>query len=259
MRSYPSWIAGLRYRGPEGTNRGRYCVRYLNPGAALDLLSEPSNPHDDHAVAVKHRGHHLGYIPARHAWVGRALIDENEALNCTVDKIETVGWLFPRASFVGLRIAIIEDHQVAKARVAASNHSDDMPRLKLEEKARDACLDGLRVLDYIAPPSHSSSSEMNIEASYIEARLAMSGFEHDPALVDTLIGIAQGLVVRRPSFIRSVNAIAAHDEHYKLVCDAAKQIVGISGPNQFQSEALSRLLAPGSKFHDKRRQHVEAQ
>lgn len=119
-----------------------------------------------------------------------------------------------------------------------------MARLKLEEKAPDVCLDGLRVLDYMAPPSHSSSSEMNIEASYIEAKLAMSGFEHDAALVDTLIGVAQGLVVRRPSFIRAVNAIAAHDEHYKVVCDAAKQIVEVSGQNQFQLEALSRLLAP---------------
>lgn len=62
MRTYPSWIAGLRYRGPDGTNRGRYCVHNLNPGVALDLLAEPSNPHDNHAVAVKHRGHYLGYI-----------------------------------------------------------------------------------------------------------------------------------------------------------------------------------------------------
>jgi HIRAN domain len=248
MRSYPSWIAGLRYRGPDGTNRSRYCVRNLNPGTELDPFPEPSNPHDDHAVAVKHRDHHLGYIPARHAWIAKALIDENEALDCKVNKIETVGWLFPRASFVGLRVAIIEDRQTAKAGVPTSNHSDDMARVKLEHKARDACLDGLRVLDYIAPPSHSFSSEMNIEASYIEARLAMSGFEHDPALVDTLLGVAQGMVVRKPSFVRAVNAIAAHDEHYKLVCDAAKQLVEISGPNAFQSEALNRLLAPGRKF-----------
>lgn len=254
MRSYPSWIAGLRYRGPDGTNRSRYCVRNLNLGTALDLFPEPSNPHDSRAIAVKHRGHHLGYIPARHAWIGEALIDENEALNCKVDKIETVGWLFPRASFVGLRVVIIEDRQAARVvRVPASNRTDDMKRLKLEQKARDACLDGLRVLDYIAPPSHYFSSEMNIEASYIEARLAMSGFEHDSALVDTLIGVAQGLVVRKPSFVRAVNAIAANDEHYKLVCGAAKQLVGISGPNQFQSEALSRLLAPGSKFSGKGR------
>jgi hypothetical protein len=93
---------------------------------------------------------------------------------------------------------------------------------------------------------------MNIEASYVEARLAMSGFEHDSALVDTLIGVAQGLVVRKASFVRSVNAIAGHDEHYKLVCDAAKQLVEISGPNQFQFEALTRLLRAGDRLPGKR-------
>jgi hypothetical protein len=254
VRSYPSWIAGLRYRGPDGTNRGRYCFRNLKLGTELDLFPEPDNPHDDHAVAIKHSGHHLGYIPARHSWIGEALIDENETLNCKVGRIETVGWLFPRASFVGLWVAIIEDRRATKPRDPPSSRTDDMARLKLEQKAREACLDGLRVLDYIAPPSHYFSSEMNIEASYIEARLAMSGFEHDSALVDTLIGVSQGLIVRRPSFVRAVNAIAGHDAHYKLVCDAAKQLVEISGPNQFQSEALSRLLNAGSRFRGKKPQ-----
>jgi hypothetical protein len=104
----------------------------------------------------------------------------------------------------------------------------------------------------MAPSNHFFSSEMNIEASYVEARLVMSGFDHDPALVDSLIGIAQGLVVRKPSFVRAANAIAAHDQHYNLVCDAAKQLVEISGPNQFQSEALSRLLAAKNKFSSKK-------
>lgn len=251
MRSYRSWIAGLRYRGPDGLNRGSYCAHNLQVGSGLDLIPEPDNPYDDHAVAVKHKGHHLGYIPARHSWIGDALIDEGAVLSCDVDKIETVGWLFRRASFVGLRIAVMKERQPTKENTPSSR-PEDAPRRKLEEKARDACLDGLRVLDYIAPPNHSFSSEMNIEASYVEARLAMSGFEHDPALVDTLIGFAQGLVVRKPTFVRSVNAIAAHDAHYALVCDAAKQLVEVSGRNQFQSEALNRLLTARNKFAKKK-------
>jgi hypothetical protein len=247
VRSYRSWIAGLRYRGPDGTNRGRYCAYNLKVSTRLDLIPEPDNPHDQYAVAVKHKGHHLGYIPARHSWIGDALNDEGAVLGCDVDKIETVGWLFRRASFVGLRITITKDRQPTKPKIPPCR-SEDALRQKLEQKARDACLDGLRVLDYIAPPNHSFSSEMNIEASYVEARLAMSGFDHDPALVDTLIGIAQGLVVRKPSFVRAVNAIAAHEEHYNLVCDAAKQLVEVSAPNQFQSEALSRLLTARNKF-----------
>lgn len=251
MRSYPSWIAGLRYRGPDGINRGRYCAHNLKVGSGLELIPEPDNPHDDHAVAVKHKGHHLGYIPARHSWIGDALIDEGAVLGCDAGQIETVGWLFRRANFVGLRVTIMNERQPTKANTASSR-PEDVSRRKLEEKARDACLDGLRVLDYIAPPDHSFSSEMNIEASYVEARLAMSGFKHDPALVDALIGFAQGLVVRKPTFVRSVNAIAAHDEHYDLVCDAAQQLVEVSGRNQFQSEALNRLLTARNKLAKKK-------
>jgi len=258
VRSYPSCIAGLRCRGPDGTNRGRYCVHNLKFGTQLDLLPEPNNPHDDRAVAVKHEGHHLGYIPARHSWIGDALIDENEILNCNVDKIETVGWLFPRASFVGLRVVVFNDREAAKAKAPSSRGPEDMARQKLEQKARDVCLDGLRVLDYIAPPNHSLSSDMNIEASYIEARLAMSGFQHDPTLVDALIGVAQGLTVRKPSFVRAVNAIAGHDAHYKLVCEVARQLTEISGPNQFQSEALARLLEAGGRFPGKKREQARA-
>jgi len=99
---------------------------------------------------------------------------------------------------------------------------------------------------------------MNIEASYVEARLAMSGFQHDSALVDTLIGFSQGLIVRKPSFVRAVNAIAGHGAHYRLVCEVAKQLVEISGPNQFQSEALARLLEAGSRSPGKKREQAGA-
>jgi hypothetical protein len=252
VRSYPSWIAGLRYRGPGGINRASYCAHNLKVGTRLDLRPEPDNRHDDHAVAVKHEGHHLGYIPARHAWIGEALIDDDAVLECDVDKIETIGWLFRRASFVGLRVTVMNERQQARRNMPSGALED--ARHKLAEKARDACLDGLKVLDYIAPPNHSFSSEMNIEASNVEARLAMSGFDHDPALVDGLIGLAQGLVVRKPTFVRAVNAIAAHPEHYNLICDVAKQLVELSGPNQLQSEALSRLLAARKKLTGKSQQ-----
>jgi len=75
MRWYPSWIAGIKYTAPDGTDRGKYCARNLSVGAVLDLVLEPDNPHSRWAVAIKHQGHHLGYVPARHDWVGRALRD----------------------------------------------------------------------------------------------------------------------------------------------------------------------------------------
>jgi HIRAN domain-containing protein len=104
VRSYPSWIAGLRYRGPDGTNRGRYC-RDLQVGTPLELVPEPGNPYSKHAVSVIYQGHHLGYIPERHAWIASA-IAEDHRLFCSVSKVEVEGWFFRRASFVGLKVTV---------------------------------------------------------------------------------------------------------------------------------------------------------
>lgn len=111
-----------------------HCVHNLRLGTQLDLLPEPNNPHDDHAVAVKHQGHHLGYIPARHSWIGEALIDENELLNCNVDRIATIGWLFPRASFIGLRVVVIDDREVAKTKVASLSRPEDIAGISWNKK-----------------------------------------------------------------------------------------------------------------------------
>ena len=39
--------------------------RELRVGDALELAREPDNPHDPNAVAVRWRGHKLGYVPRR--------------------------------------------------------------------------------------------------------------------------------------------------------------------------------------------------
>jgi hypothetical protein len=39
IKGYPSWIAGIKYPGPDGTDRGKYCARNLSAGAVLDLAS----------------------------------------------------------------------------------------------------------------------------------------------------------------------------------------------------------------------------
>jgi hypothetical protein len=116
-RSYPSWIAGLRYRGPDGTNRARYC-RDLQIGALLKLVPEPDNAYSEHAVAVIHQGHHLGYIPERHDWIASA-IAEDRRLSCSVRKVEVEGWLFRRASFVGLQVTVEDGHRLAHRELPA--------------------------------------------------------------------------------------------------------------------------------------------
>src|SRR5438309_11623545 len=105
VRTYPSWIAGLQYRSPQGLNRAKFCLHHLMPGTALALVPEPNNPHSDHAVAVRLGGFHLGYIPERHDWVHRALVDEGLQLHCVVERVEAKGWLFRRAGRVALSVA----------------------------------------------------------------------------------------------------------------------------------------------------------
>ena len=52
-------LAGFRY------GEGAEIWLQMQQGDALDLLPEPDNPHDAHAVRVEWRGHKLGYVPRR--------------------------------------------------------------------------------------------------------------------------------------------------------------------------------------------------
>jgi hypothetical protein len=120
MRSYPSWIAGLKHRAPDGTDRARYCARYLKPGMFLKLVPEPDNRHSDTAVAVRHGRCHLGYIPERHDWVFASL-DDGETLACMVMEVQIKGWFFKRAKTVKLQIGIADRATQALAKSATRN------------------------------------------------------------------------------------------------------------------------------------------
>lgn len=85
MRSYPSWIAGLEHEAPDGTNRRLYCTQ-LRVGEKLDLLPEPDNAFDPKAMALFHAGHHLGYLPKRHAWVWSSY-HEGDTLACEIEDV----------------------------------------------------------------------------------------------------------------------------------------------------------------------------
>ena len=108
VRSYPSWIAGLRRKSPAGVNRRRYAYEHMGPGEALELVREHANRSDDHAVVYYHRGVHLGYVPKRHRWVADA-IDDGHRLVAIVDKLKIGGLLRRRAKSVSTRITILDD------------------------------------------------------------------------------------------------------------------------------------------------------
>jgi hypothetical protein len=108
VRSYPSWIAELQGKSPAGIERRRYASEHLEPGEALVLLREGTEPGDKHAVSYRHRDVHLGYVPERPRWIADA-IDDGLRLFAIVESVKT-SWIFRRrATFVRTRIIVLHD------------------------------------------------------------------------------------------------------------------------------------------------------
>jgi HIRAN domain len=83
-------------------------TEHIRPGEALELVREPANQNNDHAVAYHHRGVHLGYVPRRHRWIAKAL-DDGLRLAAIVETVK-IGRIFRhRAKFVGTRIVVLYD------------------------------------------------------------------------------------------------------------------------------------------------------
>jgi hypothetical protein len=110
VRSYPSWIAELGSKSRAGADRHHYAYRNLRPGEALELVREPFNASNDHAVAYYHRAVRLGFVPKRHQWIAEAL-DDGLSLTAIVENVK-FNWIFRRrASFVGTRIIVLSDRR----------------------------------------------------------------------------------------------------------------------------------------------------
>lgn len=113
-----------------------------------------------------------------------------------------------------------------------------------ELRAREACLNGMRVLAYLVLADEMvTDQEINIEQSYIEARLAMCGFDRDERIVASLMEILRVLTVPSRSFARALNTVCEEPAHFRLVLDAATRIAEtveiISGA---ESKALQQIL-----------------
>jgi hypothetical protein len=124
----------------------------------------------------------------------------------------------------------------------------DALRRRRNYRARDACMAGLRILSYLALADDVvSDAERNIQESFIEARLAMAGFDRDPALTASLMAIVEALAVPGGSFTRSLNIVAKEEAYFRLVADAARQMAASAGQiNTIEADGLSRLLALGN-------------
>jgi hypothetical protein len=106
VRSYPSWVAELKRKSPTGVDRGRYAYEHIRPGDSIELVRDKAIRRGDHAVAFRHRGTVVGYVPKRQRWVAPAL-DDGRRLIAIVDKVK-MGLLRRRAKFVHVRIAVLD-------------------------------------------------------------------------------------------------------------------------------------------------------
>ena len=212
----------------------------MREGDRLDLVPEPENRHDQNAIAIRHNGCHLGYVPSRQQWVSEA-ISEGDRLACAVTRMEKEGWLFRRVSFVGVRITVKSDGK--------ENARDPVAARTVDERVRawQACIDGLRVLAYMAMGDDMASpEEFNIETSYVESRLAIVGINHDATLTDAMLAISQGLIVSKRGLSRAIDIVAADREYFKLVLDAVLQIFKLgSDPKGLQRDVLERMSKAG--------------
>jgi hypothetical protein len=107
VQSYPTWIAELRRKSPEGVDRRRYVYKEIGPGESIELIREVADHRDKHAVAFRHRNVHLGYVPKQHNWVAPA-IDDGRRLVAIVDKVKVGGIFRRRAKLVRIRIAVLD-------------------------------------------------------------------------------------------------------------------------------------------------------
>jgi hypothetical protein len=112
------------------------------------------------------------------------------------------------------------------------------------QRAREACIDGLRVLAYLALADDIvTDEEKNVEQSYIEARLAMCGFDHDQKILEDMMAFVRALTVPSRSFSRSLAIVSKDAEYFRLVMDSAIRLAETSPSlGRIERNALTKIL-----------------
>lgn len=130
MHEYPSFIAGLDHKGVDGFNRAQWCSKHLMPGDRLILRPEPDNPVDPCAVTISPAQAPdliIGYIPRKHSWVNKAIVDDRLLVDAIVDHIDE-GISQPdepfQAQYVKLRVRCMNAAETRAAK-AASAETDE--------------------------------------------------------------------------------------------------------------------------------------
>ncbi len=76
------YIAGFQYHeGPRVLDR-------MTEGQELTLVREPTNPHDDRAVALFWKDRKIGYVPCKRNHAIARLADQDAPLSCKVTVVD---------------------------------------------------------------------------------------------------------------------------------------------------------------------------
>ena len=106
----------------------------------------------------------------------------------------------------------------------------DAVRRQRARGLRHDCIAGLRILRYVAMADGVVTvEELNVIASYLEARLALLNVEHDAALTAHLLAGATTITVTPGSLQAAVNAVAKDRDYFTLVLDCALGLVEVEG------------------------------
>lgn len=100
MRGLSIAIVGIDYPNKRGPAR-RFELEICRPGEPVDLVSEPKNQFDEHAIAVfSRRGIQLGYLPSERAVLIGTLMRQGHEVRAIFQALEPkVGWI--RVAFDG--------------------------------------------------------------------------------------------------------------------------------------------------------------
>ena len=87
-RTFYTNVAGVTFCNPDGTRR-QDIIRDCSQGERLELIREPDNRHDSHAIAVRRKksGEQLGYISSDLAFRMADEIDSGDRFVAWISEI----------------------------------------------------------------------------------------------------------------------------------------------------------------------------
>ncbi|MBB5697022.1 HIRAN domain-containing protein [Sphingomonas yantingensis] len=91
MRQFSVAVVGANHPNANGGNR-RSEIAFCDPGERLELVPEPKNEHDEHAIAVfSARNFQIGYVASQRAVLLKKYMNDGHELTAIFQNVATWG------------------------------------------------------------------------------------------------------------------------------------------------------------------------